>query len=56
MLEIIRGLVRPFVAVSFVSATIALFIMKEIEAKEILGITLIVVGFYFGERAAKKGE
>ena len=55
MIETIRSLVRPFIAVAFVGATVALFMLGKLEAKEILVTTSLIVGFYFGERAANKG-
>ena len=54
MIEKIRKLVRPFIAVSFVLATLALFVMGKLPAEGILQTTGIIVGFYFGERAALK--
>ena len=54
MVEAIRKLVRPFIAVAFVSATIVLFLLGKLEAKEILTITGIIVAFFFAERAALK--
>ena len=54
MIEIIRGLVRPFISVSFVSMTGYLVYMGFIDAKEVLGITSIIVAFHFGERSALK--
>lgn len=61
-LEIIRGLVRPFLAVIFAGATIllALQAMRDgsIDAQVVLamfgGILATIVGFYYGERAALK--
>ena len=52
--EIIKSLIRPFIALSFVLATITLYLMSKIEAQSILQITAIIIGFYFGERAALK--
>ena len=52
--EIIKSLIRPFIAISFVLATIILYLMGKIEAQSILQITAIIIGFYFGERAALK--
>ena len=53
-LDIIRGLVRPFIAVSFVSVTLYLAIVGKLEAREVLAITSIIAAFYFGERAGRK--
>ena len=52
--ETIKSLMRPFIAVSFVLGTIVLYLMGKIEPQSILQITSIVIGFYFGERAALK--
>lgn len=52
--ETIKSLMRPFIAFSFVTGTIILYLMGKIEAQSILQITSIVIGFYFGERAALK--
>ena len=54
MIDNIRSLIRPFIAVAFVSATVVLFLLGKLEAKDILTTTGIIVGFYFGERAALK--
>jgi hypothetical protein len=54
VLDIIRGLVRPFIAVSFVSVTLYLAIVGKLEAREVLAITGIIAAFYFGERAGRK--
>ena len=50
----IRSLVRPFIAFSFVMGTIILYLVNKIEAQSILQTTGIIIGFYFGERAALK--
>ena len=47
----IRSLVRPFIAFSFVTGTIALYLAGKIDPQSILQITGIIIGFYFGERA-----
>ena len=52
--ELIKSLMRPFIAFSFVAGTIILYLMGKIEAQSILQITAIIIGFYFGERAALK--
>lgn len=52
--ETIKSLMRPFIAFSFVSGTIILYLMGKIEAQSILQTTGIIIGFYFGERAALK--
>lgn len=45
---------RPFIAFSFVFGTIILYLTGKIEAQSILQTTGIIIGFYFGERAALK--
>lgn len=52
--ELIKSLIRPFIALSFVLGTITLYLMGKIEAQSILQTTTIIIGFYFGERAALK--
>ena len=52
--EMIKSLMRPFIAFSFVIGTIVLYLMGKIDPQSILQITGIVIGFYFGERAARK--
>lgn len=52
--ENIKSLMRPFIAFSFVVGTIVLYLMGKIESQSILQTTGIIVGFYFGERAALK--
>jgi len=54
MIRLIKQMVRPFIAVSFVLVTLVLFVMGKIPAEAILQTTGIIVGFYFGERAALK--
>jgi len=54
ILDFIRGLVRPFIAVSFVSVTLYLAIVGLLNPKEVLTITGIIAAFYFGERAGRK--
>jgi hypothetical protein len=55
MIETIRNLVRPFMAVSFVGTTIYLAVTAKIEPGKLLSITGMIVAFYFGERSALKG-
>jgi hypothetical protein len=52
--ETIKSLMRPFIAFSFVMGTIILYLVNRIEAQSILQTTGIIIGFYFGERAALK--
>jgi len=54
MVKTIRGLVRPLVAAAFVGTTAWLFLKGQLEAKDILPITGIVIGFYFGEKTADR--
>ena len=54
LLRVVRGLIRPFIAVSFVIVTLYLAIVGKLNAREILTITGIIAAFYFGERAALK--
>ena len=54
--ETIKSLMRPFIAFSFVMGTIILYLVNKIEAQSILQTTAIIIGFYFGERAARKTE
>ena len=54
MVEIIRKLVRPFIALSLTCSVIYLAVLGKIDAKELLGYVGIVIGFYFGERSALK--
>ena len=53
-LRIVRGLIRPFIAVSFVSVTLYLAIVGKLNPREVLSITAIIAAFYFAERAALK--
>jgi len=54
MLDLIRGLVRPFISVSLICMLAYLVYFGQIESKDILYLTGIVVAFHFGERAALK--
>lgn len=54
--KLIKSLMRPFIAFSFVTGTIILYLTGKIEAQSILQTTGIIIGFYFGERAARKTE
>jgi len=56
MVESIKTLMRPAIALLFVFTTCWLFLQGTLEAKDILQITGIVIGFYFGERATKQKE
>ena len=55
MVETIRSLVRPFIAFCFIGSITILTLMGKIDPNEILQTGGIIVGFYFGERAALKG-
>lgn len=52
--EIIRGLIRPFITFCLVGTAVALFLVGKIEAKELIPIISLIIGFYFGERSALK--
>lgn len=54
--DIVRGLVRPFISVSFTLATIALALTGSVEPREILTVTGVIVAFHFGERSARKND
>ena len=54
MVDNIRKLMRPFIAVCLVGTTVYLAVIGKIEAAMIMGITSTIVGFYFGERSALK--
>jgi len=56
MVDIIRKLVRPFIAFCFIGSVVVLTVIGKIEPAEILQTTGIIVGFYFGERATLKGS
>lgn len=53
-IETIRSLIRPFIAVATVGTLMYLFITGKIESTQLLTLAGPVIGFYFGERAAKK--
>lgn len=55
IVEIVRGLVRPFIAISITTTLIILAILGKVEAPEFLNLALVVVTFYFAERATTKG-
>lgn len=54
MVETIRNLVRPFIAISFVGIVVFLTVTGKVEPSAILQITGMIIAFYFGERAALK--
>lgn len=54
MVDIIRHLVRPFIAVAFVVMVGWLVYGGAIDPKDILAMLGLIIGFYFGERAALK--
>ena len=54
MVDVIRHLVRPFIAVAFVVMVGWLVYGGGIDPKDILGMLGLIIGFYFGERAALK--
>ena len=53
-LEIIRGLVRPLIALGFAGALIYLVVAGEISTEQFLPIVVMVATFYFTERAINK--
>lgn len=52
---IVRGLVRPFIAIAITATLVVLAFMKRIEAAEFMNLALVVVTFYFAERSTLKG-
>lgn len=54
MLDLIRGIVRPVTTFAFVGVVSYLGIIGKIDPKDMLGLTGIVVAFWFSDR--KKGE
>lgn len=56
MIEFVRKLVRPIIAFCFTGTVTYLAIIGKIDPAEILPIAGIIVGFYFGERAANKSN
>ena len=52
--EMIRSLIRPFIAVTVVATLMYLFISGKLESNQLLTLSGPIIGFYFGERAAKK--
>lgn len=55
IVNIVRYLVRPFIAISITTTLIVLAIMGKIDADAFLNLALVVVTFYFAERATAKG-
>lgn len=55
-IEVIRGLIRPFISVVFVSTVCYLSLKGKIDASDILQLTGMIVAFHFGERSAAKKE
>ncbi len=53
--DTVRSLVRPFLAVSFATATIALTFKGLLAASVVGTATTAIAAFYFGERSALKG-
>lgn len=53
-IDSLKALVRPFISISFTLVTLSLALTGEIDAKELLSITSIIVAFHFGERAGSK--
>jgi len=56
MIDFIRGTVRPVTTFAFVGATVYLAIIGKIDPKDMLGLTGIVIAFWFSDRkTAPKG-
>ena len=53
-MKFVNQLIRPFIAVSFVGTVVTLTLLGKIEPSEVLQTAGIIVGVYFGERAALK--
>ena len=51
-IDAIKGLIRPFISVVFVSTVCYLSLKGKIEPGDILQLTGIIVAFHFGERSA----
>ena len=56
MIDFIRGIVRPVTTFAFVGATVYLAIIGKIEPKDMLGLTGIVVAFWFSDRKTQKSD
>lgn len=56
IVDTIRKLVRPSVAIALVGTVVYLAITGKIEPEKVLYLATIVITFYFAERAAKKPE
>lgn len=56
MVESIKELIRPFIAVSTASTTLALFLWKGEVPTELLQLDGVVIAFYFAERAIKNNR
>ena len=54
IVEIIKALVRPFLATSAWAATLYLIVSGSAVPGELWAIATLLSGFYFGERAVKK--
>ena len=53
-METVRGWVRPCISLSLTGLVVYLGIVGDIHPDDVMKIFSIVVGFYFGERAALK--
>jgi hypothetical protein len=53
--EIVRSLVRPFMAVAFTGATIGLTFAGKLEPEVVSTAATAMASFYFGERSVRKG-
>ncbi len=56
MVEIIRGLVRPFVTALFTVAVCYGFTQGKIDLTHMLALYGPILGFWFGDRSASKRD
>lgn len=56
LVEMVRGLVRPFISISLTSAVIYSLLFKTEISGSLLQITGMVIAFHFGERSASKAN
>jgi len=53
-IEIIRGLVRPIIALSLTAAIIFGFFLSKIDSKEFLPIAAMAISWWFSSREKKQ--
>ena len=51
----IRSLVRPAITIIFTVGLWAAFLLSKIQGDVLVGMYGPIIGFWFGERSAKKG-